>query len=138
MEQHFARAVFDRASARLAAYWQRPGPGRLVFPVILAESAAAIPGATAGDLEVRIAFGSRQQQRLPIGWHLVAINARHLYGYFTRDALNVLKAQPGEARDEPNLLTDELRKLFGGLLPPRPRVRLVRQTGTAVWEIRAA
>ena len=137
LERHFARAVFDRGSARLAAYWQRPGPGRLVFPVIPAGSATAIPGAPAGERKVCIMFGNHRQG-LPNGWHLVAINGRHLYGNFVSVALNVLKAQPGEARDEPNLLTDELCKLFGGRLPPRPRVRLVRQTGTAVWEIRAA
>jgi hypothetical protein len=137
LERHFARAVFDRASARLAAYWQRPGPGRLVFPVIPTGSATAIPGAPAGERKVCIMFG-HHRQGLPNGWHLVAINGRHLYGNFVSVALNVLKAQPGEARDEPNLLTEELRTLFGGSIPPRPRVRFVRQTGAAVWEIRAA
>jgi hypothetical protein len=137
LERRFARAVLDRASARLAAYWQRPGPGSLVFPVIPAGSATAIPGAAAGSRKVCIMFG-HHRQGLPNGWHLVAINGRHLYGNFVSVALNVLKAQPVEARDEPNLLTDELRTLFGGSLPPRARVRLVRQTGTAVWEIGAA
>jgi hypothetical protein len=65
----------------------------------------------------------------------VAINGRHLYGKFVKVALNVLKAQPSDARSEPNLLSDELRRLFVGSLPARPRVRLVKQSGAAVWEV---
>ena len=82
-------------------------------------------------------FGN-YRQGLPVGWHLVAINGRYLYGNFVAVALNVLKAKPSETRHEPNVLTEELLKLFGGSLPRRPRVRFVRQTALAVWEIRPA
>ncbi len=126
--------MFDRATARLNAYWQRPGPGRLVFPVIPTGSADDSKEVES-ERKVCIMFGDHRAG-LPTGWHLVSINGRILYGKFVAVALNVLKAQPSDARSEPNLLTEELRKLFGGALPPRPRVRFVRQTGTAVWEVR--
>lgn len=136
LEVHFARAIADRVQARLDAYWTRPGPGRMVFNVIPTGDGRRTARAEA-DTTVCIMFGDHRAG-LPTGWHLVSINGRHLYGKFVKVALKVLKAQPDEARHAPNLLTDELRRLFGGTLPPRPRVRLVRQTGAAVWEIRRA
>jgi hypothetical protein len=50
----------------------------------------------------------------------------------------VLKTAPVESQEVPNVLTEELRALFGGKLPGKPRVRFVRQTAAAVWEILAA
>ena len=85
-----------------------------------------------------IMFGPAGRKGLPEGWHLVAINGRHLYARFVAVALNVLKAAPVDTPSEPNLLTDERQALFGGTLPSRPRVRFVRQTGAAVWEIHRA
>jgi superfamily II DNA or RNA helicase/HKD family nuclease/predicted house-cleaning noncanonical NTP pyrophosphatase (MazG superfamily) len=132
----FARAIKDRALARLDAYWQRPGPTRMVFPVIPAGSASE-GQASAADRRHCIMFG-KARQGLPEGWHLVSINGRNLYGKFVAVALNVLKAAPVESQEVPNVLTEELRALFGGQLPGKPRVRFVRQTAAAVWEILAA
>lgn len=133
LERHFAHAVYDRTTARLDSYWRRPGPHRMVFPVIPVGNTAN-HHARESDEKVCIMFG-HHREGLPAGWHLVVINGRHLYGNFVAVALNVLKATPSEARSEPNVLTHELRQLFGGSLPRRPRVRFVRQTGQAVWEI---
>jgi superfamily II DNA or RNA helicase/HKD family nuclease len=132
----FARAIKDRALARLDAYWQRPGPTRMVFPVIPAGSASE-GQASAADRRHCIMFG-KARQGLPEGWHLVSINGRNLYGKFVAVALNVLKAAPVDSHEVPNVLTEELRALFGGQLPGKPRVRFVRQTAAAVWEILAA
>lgn len=82
-------------------------------------------------------FG-KARQGLPEGWHLVSINGRNLYGKFVAVALNVLKAAPVDSQEVSNILTEELRALFGGQLPGKPRVRFVRQTAAAVWEILAA
>lgn len=125
-EKAFASAVHDRLTARLEAYALRPGPGRMVFPVI-----------PTGDASLCIMFGNRREG-LPTDWHLVAINGRHLYGKFVKVALNVLKERPVDDRDEPNLLTAELTRLFGGAVPARARVRLTRQSGAAVWSIENA
>jgi len=136
LEVHFARAIADRVQARLDAYWTRPGPGRMVFSVVPAGDRRRTAHAET-TTTVCIMFGDHRAG-LPVGWHLVSINGRHLYGKFVKVALNVLKAQPDDARQAPNPLTDELRRLFGGTLPPRPRVRMLRQTAAAVWEIRRA
>ena len=52
-------------------------------------------------------------------------------------ALNVLKARPTDDRGEPNVLTSALRMLFGGGVPPRAKVRFVKEVGAAVWELMA-
>jgi superfamily II DNA or RNA helicase/HKD family nuclease/predicted house-cleaning noncanonical NTP pyrophosphatase (MazG superfamily) len=122
-EPAFALAVHDRLTARLEAYAQRPSPGRLVFPVI-----------PAGEGSVCVMFGERRES-LPVDWHLVDINGRHLYGKFVKVALNVLKERPTDDRDEPNLLTVELARLFGGAMPVKARVRFTRQAGAAVWRM---
>ena len=85
-----------------------------------------------------IMFGKPRPHGLPEGWHLVALNGRHLYGKFVKVALNVVKAQPTDSREVPNLLTQELTQLFGGVVPSRARVRFVKQPGAAVWEINRA
>jgi hypothetical protein len=106
----------------------------MVFPVIPAGNAAG----TGEEPEARrhcIMFGT-SIEGLPRGWHLVTINGKNLYGKFAKVALNVLKAVPQDTSEVPNLLTDELRALFGGALPSKPRVRLVRETSAAVWDIR--
>lgn len=131
----FARAVEDRALARLDAYWQRPGPTRMVFPVIPAGSASD-GHASPADRRHCIMFG-KTRQGLPEGWHLVSINGKNLYGKFVAVALNVLKTAPVDSQEVPNVLTEELRALFGGKLPGKPRVRFVRQTAAAVWEVLA-
>ena len=128
LAEPFARAIEDRARARLDDYWQRPGPQRMVFSVIPT-------GGAAGDGRHCIMFGAAIDG-LPSGWHLVSINGKNLYGKFAKIALNVVKAEPTDSASVPNRLTDELRVLFGGELPRRPRVRLVRQAAAAVWEIR--
>jgi hypothetical protein len=79
-------------------------------------------------------FG-KDRAGLPTGWHLVNINGRHLYGKFVQVALNVVKTEPTDITAIPNLLSQELRALFGGVLPQRPRVRLVREAGAAVWRV---
>ena len=83
-------------------------------------------------------FGTPRPHGLPDGWHLVSLNGRHLYGKFVKVALNVVKTQPTDSREVPNLLTQELTQLFGGVVPSRARVRFVKQPGAAVWEINRA
>ena len=117
------------------AYWQRPGPTRMVFPVIPTGSAPDDPSHRV-DRRHCVMFG-KSRQGLPEGWHLVAINGKHLYGKFVAVALNVLKTAPVDSQEVPNVLTEELRALFGGKLPGKPRVRFVRQTAAAVWEVLA-
>lgn len=135
LHRAFAAAVQDRALAQLQAYWRRPGPGRFVYSVIPTGAAAeAEPGA---GRAVCIMFG-QEREGLPVGWHLVAINGKHLYGKFVKVALNVIKASPADGRDPPNMLSEELAALFGGRLPARPRVRFVKATGSSVWNIFAA
>ena len=75
---------------------------------------------------------------LPEGWHPVRVGETVLYGKFVKVALNVLKLTPTEDRGEPNRLTEMLRALFGGEVPPRAKVRLVKDAGADVWEILAA
>lgn len=122
-EAVFVAAVHDRLTARLEAYAQRPGPGRMIFPVI-----------PTGENALCVMFGDHRDG-LPVDWHLVEINGRHLYGKFVKVALNVLKQRPVDDRNEPNLLTSELLKLFGENVPARAKVRIIRQPGAAVWRI---
>jgi superfamily II DNA or RNA helicase/HKD family nuclease/predicted house-cleaning noncanonical NTP pyrophosphatase (MazG superfamily) len=126
----FGAAIRDRVNARLEAYWKRPGPNRFVFPVIPAGSAA-------NDDRLCVMFGNHREG-LPVGWHLVRINGRHLYGNFVKVALNVLREGPDDSQGSANLLTKELHRLFAGKVPPQARVRLVRDTGAEVWEIQRA
>jgi hypothetical protein len=132
----FAAAVKDRADAQLHAYWRRSGPGRFVFPVIPV-SGAAESETGSQRRTVCVMFG-QDRAGLPAGWHLVAINGKHLYGKFVKVALNVLRSAPTDSRDVPNVLTTELESLFGGRLPVRPRVRFVKATSSAVWQIHRA
>ncbi len=133
-KQRLLVAIQDRVAARLDAYWQRPGPGRFVFSVI--PTGGRAEQSDPSDGSVCVMFGSgREREGLPMGWHLVAINGRHLYAKFVKVALNVLKTEPTDSRQVPNLLSNELLKLFGGMLPAKPRVRFVRRAGEAVWEI---
>ncbi len=132
----FSIAVRDRALAQLHAYWRRPGPGRFVYPVIPTGSMAG-DGAAITGRPVCIMFGNHRES-LPDGWHLVLINGKHLYGKFATVALNVLKDVATDDRTVPNALTRELEALFGGRLPQRPRVRLIKKPGSPVWEILAA
>jgi hypothetical protein len=137
-QTRFARAVLDRALARLDHYWSRPGPGRHVYSVIPTGQARTLEGsATESSRSYCVMLGDNRAG-LPVGWHLVSINGRHLYGKFVKVALNVLKSQPTDGADTPNVLTQELRELFGGILAPRRRVRVTRQPGAAVWEINRA
>ena len=53
-------------------------------------------------------------------------------------ALNVLKARPSEERSEPNLLTRMLHEVFGGEVPPRAKVRFVKDARADVWEMMVA
>ena len=129
LQSAFAQAVQDRALARLDAYWQRPGPGRMVFPVIPTGRATPSQGENRPRAHC-IMFGPASRKGLPEGWHL--------YAKFVAVALNVLKAAPVDSPSVPNVLTEELQTLFGGTLPARPRVRFVRQTAAAVWEIHRA
>jgi hypothetical protein len=118
------KAVHERAIARLETYWNRPGPARMVFPVL----------PTGQGKSLCIMFG-KERSGLPTGWHLVSINGRHWYGKFVKVALNVLKSAPTDAGTNQNLLSQELRTLFGGTVSHRPRVRLVREIGAAVWRV---
>ena len=124
LRRALCEAVRERASARLETYWNRPGPARMVFPVL----------PTGQGKSLCIMFG-KDRAGLPTGWHLVSINGRHLYGKFVKVALNVLKTAPTDSGPSQNLLSGELRELFGGTLPHRPRVRLVREIGAAVWRV---
>jgi len=135
LQARFAAAVYDRCIAQLHTYWQRPSPQRMIFSVIPTGN----PREAVGSKELPaycIMFGN-DRSGLPTGWHLVKINGKLVYGNFVKVALNVLKISPTETRDVPNILSEELHTLFGGQLPPRPRVRLVREPGQAVWEIQA-
>jgi hypothetical protein len=131
MARLLAAGVADRATAQLHAYWQRSGPGRFVYPVI------PTGGAGTATRALCIMFGD-DRTGLPVGWHLIAINGKHLYGKFVKVALNVLKATPSDSRDEANTLTVELELLFGGRLPARPRVRFVKAASSSVWQVLAA
>ena len=136
MARALGAGVADRATAQLHAYWQRPGPGRFVYPVIpVGGTGEAVAGAM--TRAVCIMFGDGRSG-LPVGWHLIAINGKHLYGKFVKVALNVLKAAPIDSRDEGNVLTAELEALFGGRLPARPRVRFVKATSSSVWQVLVA
>lgn len=130
IKTRFEVAIRDRVSARLDAYWSRPGANRFVFPVITAEHATNNDG-------LIVMFG-KNREGLPVGWHLVKINGRHLYGNFVKIALNVLKESPDDSRNQPNLLTAELHRLFSGKITPRARVRFIRGAGAEVWEIQRA
>jgi hypothetical protein len=132
-QAQFGAAVRDRALAQLHMYWRRPGPGRFVYAVIPTGSAVGEDLAVTGR-SVCIMFGN-DREGLPKGWQLVLINGKHLYGKFVKVALNVLKEAGKEDRAVPNVLTHELEALFGGRLPPRPRVRLIKKPGSPVWEI---
>lgn len=70
-------------------------------------------------------FGNHREG-LPLGWHLVSINGKHLYGKNAKVALNVLKKIPSDSFNCANQLTQELLALFESGLPNRARVRLVR------------
>jgi superfamily II DNA or RNA helicase/HKD family nuclease/predicted house-cleaning noncanonical NTP pyrophosphatase (MazG superfamily) len=129
----FIDAVRDRASARLRMYWQRPGPSRLVFPVIPSGSA----GETGVSRSLCVMFG-KDRAGLPEGWHPVRVSGRVYYGKFVKVALNVLKARPTDERDEPNQLSQLLESLFDGEVPPRAKVRFVKDAGADVWEMMAA
>jgi len=130
LEPRFVVAIRDRVTARLEAYWNRPGPDRFVFSVI--------PAGHATDNDGLIVMFGKNREGLPVGWHLVKINGRHLYGNFVKIALNVLKESPDDSRNQPNLLTSELRRLFSGKVTPRARVRFIRGAGAEVWEIQRA
>jgi superfamily II DNA or RNA helicase/HKD family nuclease/predicted house-cleaning noncanonical NTP pyrophosphatase (MazG superfamily) len=130
MHRPLVDAVLDRAQARLIEYWRRPGPGRMVFPILpLGEGGRAFC----------IMFGEhRKEAGLPEGWHLVRINGEVLYGKFVKVALNVLKNSPIDDRSQANRLTEKLTRLFGGSLPSRARVRLVKDPGAQLWDIQIA
>ena len=113
-------------------YWQRPGPSRFVYPVI----PTGRVGATNNDRGLCVMFGT-DRAGLPEGWHLVRIGKTIYYGKFVKLALNVLKARPTEDRSELNVLTPALRTLFGGDVPPRAKVRFVKEVGAAVWKLMA-
>ncbi len=125
-------AVLERVTWRLADYWDRPRPGRFVYPVI--------PQGGAG-LCVMFRDGA-SREGLPLGWHPVRINARFLYGKFAKDELNVVKEQPRDDGSMPNLLAPELRRLLGlgeGASPRRgQRVRLVPLPAEDTWAIEQA
>ncbi len=128
----FVEAVRDRAHARLRMYWQRPGPSRFVFPVIPAGN--AVEGTDRRNLCVM--FGN-DRAGLPEGWHPVRVAGATFYGKFVKVALNVLKTRPTDDRTEPNLLTGTLHELFGGEVPPRAKIRFVKDAGADVWEMMA-
>ena len=128
----FLDAVRDRANARLRMYWQRPGPLRFVYSVI----PTGRVGESNDERGLCVMFGTNRDG-LPEGWHLVRIDNSIYYGKFVKVALNVLKARPTDDRGEPNVLTSALRLLFGGEVPPRAKVRFVKEVGASVWELMA-
>jgi len=137
----FAAAVKDRATAKLNAYWGRPGPGKFVFSVIPTGASGAEGAADKSERNLCVMFGKGEQRSgLPEGWHAVRINGQYFYGKFMKIALNILKSEPSDDRAVPNGLTQQLRKLFLGAdlrgpLPPRARVRFFRSPTSAAWEI---
>lgn len=136
LQDRLRKTLLDRIQARLLEYWRRPGPGRMVFPIVpLSRTPTADPQQRRS---VCIMFGERKESGLPEGWHLVRINGQVLYGKFMKVALNVLKAEPSDDRSVPNRLTDELTTLFGSPPASRARVRLVKEPGAQVWEIQSA
>jgi len=131
--KRFVEAVRDRAQARLRMYWQRPGPARFVFPVIPVGN--AVEGEERRGLCVM--FGN-DRAGLPEGWHPVRAGGTVYYGKFVKVALNLLKARATDDRSAPNLMTQILSNLFGGDVPPRAKVRFVKDAGADVWELMAA
>jgi hypothetical protein len=128
----FHLAIADRAGARLLDYWRRPGPGRFVFPVIPTGAEARQEGK---QRSFCIMFGNNREG-LPVGWHVVRINDRTLYGKFVKVALNKVAETPHD--DAANRLTAELTALFGGNIPNAARVRMVREAGADVWRVERA
>ena len=128
----FVEGVRDRASARLRMYWQRPGPSRFVYSVIPSGGA----GETGDARGLCVMFGN-DRSGLPEGWHPVRVGETVYYGKFVKVALNMLKARPSDERGEANLLSNALRGLYGGEVPPRAKVRFVKDAGADVWEMMA-
>lgn len=122
-------AVLERVTWRLEDYWDRPRPGRFVYPVL-----------PQGSNGLCVMFGTgAAREGLPLRWHPVRINGRFLYGKFVKVALNVVKEQPTDDGAVPNLLAPELRRLLGlaeGASPKRSlRVRLVPLPAQDAWSI---
>jgi superfamily II DNA or RNA helicase/HKD family nuclease/predicted house-cleaning noncanonical NTP pyrophosphatase (MazG superfamily) len=130
--RRFLEGVRDRANARLRMYWQRPGPSRFVYPLVPVGTAGK-----AGEARTLCVMFGNDRAGLPEGWHPIRVGGIVLYGKFAKVAINVLKARPTDDRSEPNVLTSSLRALFGGEVPPRAKVRLVKDAGADVWELLA-
>lgn len=129
----FLEAVSERVDWRLHGYMQRPGPARNLFKVIPTGeggSACIMLGNSAGD-------GLPRGE----GWRLVRINGHYLYAKFAKVAINLLRAMPDDTRGLPNLLIDELKKLFcdDRLLDfgRAYRVRITREAGEGCWVLEA-
>jgi superfamily II DNA or RNA helicase/HKD family nuclease/predicted house-cleaning noncanonical NTP pyrophosphatase (MazG superfamily) len=121
----FSNEILDRINTRLDSYFRRPGAQKYVFPVI-----------PAGNREDSwcVMFGEHREG-LPFGWAVVRINGQTYSAKFVKVALNVLVDHNAKGSDAPNLLSRELLMLFERKMPPRPRVRFVKNAGEAVWEI---
>jgi hypothetical protein len=103
-----------------------------VYPVVPVGNA----GET-GEVRNLCVMLGKDRAGLPEGWHPVRVGEIVQYGKFVKIAMNVLKARPNDDRSEPNVLTGTLRALFGGAVPPRARVRFLKDAGADVWELMA-
>jgi hypothetical protein len=137
LARSFGAAISDRATAMLHTYWRRPGPNQFVYPLVPLGSSSEDEPTMSQQRKVCIML-ERDRDGLPTGWHLVAINGKHLYGKSVKIALNVVKDAPTDGRDSPNLLTSELQSLFGGRIPANARVRFVKEPASSVWQIHPA
>lgn len=133
----FDSAVRERVEWRLASYFDRQSRGDSIFSVIPA-------GGDRGRVCIMLGDSPRAGPvELPRGrgWKMVRVNGRYLHAKFVKVAINLLKERPVDGDAEPNLLTDEMKKLLGPDLlsfEKRYRVRITRLPQEDVWAIDAA
>ncbi|MEB3330799.1 MAG: hypothetical protein VKQ33_16375, partial [Candidatus Sericytochromatia bacterium] len=121
----FRAAVEARLAWRLAAYFERRYERRDTFHVIH----------NAGDRAV-IQLGDGTGDGLPRGWVPVRVGGRKLWAKVAKVAINVLKAEPQDGPEPPNMLTEVLEGFFGPggyRSTHRNRVRLQPAEEPGVW-----
>ncbi|MEB3196520.1 MAG: DEAD/DEAH box helicase family protein [Candidatus Sericytochromatia bacterium] len=123
----FRAAVEARLDWRLTAYFERRYERRDTFRVIH----------NAGDQGL-IQLGDGTGDGLPRGWVAVLVGGRRLWAKVAKVAINVLKTEPVDGPEVPNLLTEVLEGFFGpgGYRSTyRNQVRLRPAEEAGVWVI---